>query len=281
MGGTMDLYATKGPALPQKLTITAVEFCLIILSAWIMFGSGEQFVADLFGFAVAEAPPARRWVILAFSCTILVRMAFMMFYLMKRNIPWSEAATVRAMHYAIVGYSGDPIETGSMVSASGGGVPVGRGCIFDTDHDEFEFAYGVDEQVYGHTLRYSAVPPAAASGTGCSNAQIRWTGSQHVGAEFTGVFVDYATPTAAHFLLFSLATADMPVPHPAVRSGCRLLVDTGPSFLGTLQFQTGVSALWRLSLPTLLPPITLHFQDWILDGATLASTQRLSVPVVR
>ena len=90
----MDLYSQKGPALAQKVTITLIELLLIALSAWIMFGGGEALVAGLIGFTPATVPPARRWIMLTFNGVVLVRMAFMMFYLMKRTIPWSETFTV-------------------------------------------------------------------------------------------------------------------------------------------------------------------------------------------
>lgn len=90
----MDLYANKSASIPQKLTVIAIELALIALSAWLMFGPGEELAADLFGFMPAGEPPLRRWVILAFSIIILLRMSFMMFVLMKRTMPWSEAATV-------------------------------------------------------------------------------------------------------------------------------------------------------------------------------------------
>lgn len=90
----MDLYAGKSPSIPQKLTVIAIELALIALSAWLMFGPGEQLAANLFGFAPAGEPPLRRWIVLAFSLIILMRMSFMMFVLMKRTMPWSETASV-------------------------------------------------------------------------------------------------------------------------------------------------------------------------------------------
>jgi protein-S-isoprenylcysteine O-methyltransferase Ste14 len=90
----MDMYSQKGPALAQKLTITVLELVLIGVSAWIMFAGGEKLVADLFGFQPATTLPTRRLVILAFNVVVLFRIAFMMFFLMKRTIPWSEAVSV-------------------------------------------------------------------------------------------------------------------------------------------------------------------------------------------
>jgi steroid 5-alpha reductase family enzyme len=90
----MDLYGEKAPAIPQKLVVTTLECALIALSAWIMFGGGEALVAGWLGFAPAGTIPARRWVIFAFSCIVLVRMGFMMFFLMRRSMPWQEVGTV-------------------------------------------------------------------------------------------------------------------------------------------------------------------------------------------
>ncbi|MEZ4235255.1 MAG: DUF1295 domain-containing protein [Myxococcota bacterium] len=90
----MDLYAHKGPAVAQKLVITGLELALIGVAAWLLFGSGEALVSGWLGIEPAAAPPARRAVILAFDLVVLARMAFMMFYLMRRTIPWSEALTV-------------------------------------------------------------------------------------------------------------------------------------------------------------------------------------------
>ncbi|MEO9168871.1 MAG: DUF1295 domain-containing protein [Aestuariivirga sp.] len=102
----MDIYSQKGPALAQKLTLTFMELLLIAFSAWIMFGAGENFIAHIFGFQPAAALPMRRWIIFAFNVIVLLRMAFMMFVLMKRTIPWSEALSVPfafAIYY--VGYA--------------------------------------------------------------------------------------------------------------------------------------------------------------------------------
>ncbi|WP_424983240.1 DUF1295 domain-containing protein [Maritalea sp. S77] len=90
----MELYGSKSKSLPQKITITLIELALIGLSAWIMFGAGSAFFANLFGWTLPMEAPARYGLILAFNIIILLRMGFMMFYLMKRTLPWSEAFTV-------------------------------------------------------------------------------------------------------------------------------------------------------------------------------------------
>lgn len=90
----MDLYSQKGKSTPQKIITTFIELALIYLSYNIMFGGGEALINSLLGWELIIEIPARRWVILIFSIIILLRMAFMMFYLMKRTMPWSECLTV-------------------------------------------------------------------------------------------------------------------------------------------------------------------------------------------
>lgn len=90
----VELYGNKAPAILQKIIITAIEVALIGLSVWIMFGPGETILADLFDWPIPLLPPARRTIILLFSLAVLARMAFAMFFLMKRNLPWSEVISV-------------------------------------------------------------------------------------------------------------------------------------------------------------------------------------------
>ena len=88
------MYGDKASALPQKVVITILELVLIVFSGWLMFGGGELIIAGFLGFEPAVTIPARRLVILAFSLIVLGRMTFMMFRLMKRNIPWAESLSV-------------------------------------------------------------------------------------------------------------------------------------------------------------------------------------------
>lgn len=88
------MYSDKASALPQKIVITILELLLIVFSGWLMFGGGEALVAAFFDYEPAVTMPARRLVILSFSMIVLVRMSFMMFRFMKRNIPWVESLSV-------------------------------------------------------------------------------------------------------------------------------------------------------------------------------------------
>ena len=130
-------------------------------------------------------------------------------------------------------------------------------------------------------LGYSTPGPIAVGGTGCDPGSIQWNGSQQIGAEFGEVRVTRPSP-GGHFLLASLASTSQPIVNPAVASGCELLVQAaGPDYLGTLPFVYGISASWPVALPEFLPPLTLHFQDWVFDGAQFVSSQRLSVPLIK
>ncbi len=90
----MDLYASQGRSLSQKVAVIAIELALILLSAWILFGGGAAWSAKILGWTVPTEIPARRYVVLAFSLIIFIRVAFTMLYLLKRQMPWSEAATI-------------------------------------------------------------------------------------------------------------------------------------------------------------------------------------------
>ncbi|MCZ4272147.1 DUF1295 domain-containing protein [Maritalea porphyrae] len=89
----LDLYATKGTSVPQKLTIITAELALIGLAYFIMFGAGQAWFVWLFDMPI-EPEMGRRWIIFSFSLITLARMLFTMFYLMQRAIPWSETIPV-------------------------------------------------------------------------------------------------------------------------------------------------------------------------------------------
>ena len=186
----------------------------------------------------------------------------------------------RDLHYRRVGYSGNVTEAGTLYPATTGLV-YGGDCVFDNDSARFLFAYGYTTQVYGQTLEYTAAPPVSTVGSGCSSATIHWSGSRQIGSEFERVYVTGSSAAAGHFMMVSLVRANLSIVHPAVALGCRLLVDNQTGFLAVLGFQVASQPSWNFALPERVPPLTLYFQDWILDGGVLRSTQRLEVPIVK
>ncbi|MEO8757949.1 MAG: DUF1295 domain-containing protein [Devosia sp.] len=90
----MDLYGEKSRSTAQKLTVTLLEAIVLAASALVMFWPTASSWAASIGWMLPQGVPARRYLILGFSVVTLGRMAFTMFYLMKRRMPWSEAFTV-------------------------------------------------------------------------------------------------------------------------------------------------------------------------------------------
>lgn len=90
----LDLYSQKANSIPQKIIITLFEILLIFLSFHIMFDEGSIWLATNLEFTLPDHIPTRRFIIFFFSVTILLRMGFMMFYLLKRKLPWSECFSV-------------------------------------------------------------------------------------------------------------------------------------------------------------------------------------------
>lgn len=90
----MNLYEQKSASTKQKITVITIEILLIYVSYYFMFGGGEAFLSILFGLDLLVNIPQRRAVILLFSIVTFLRMAFTMFYLMKRSLSWAEALTI-------------------------------------------------------------------------------------------------------------------------------------------------------------------------------------------
>ncbi|MCR9247435.1 MAG: hypothetical protein NXI31_20585 [bacterium] len=183
-----------------------------------------------------------------------------------------------------VGFNGAPTEPNVSVFTSQSEYASVIACVYDNDHQDFLMAYGSSAPtapLFGRTLEYAAVASDSTSGQGCSNASISWIGNQQIGSEFNYLSIQNATPVG-HFVVVALAPHDLPIVHPDVTPGCRLLVDAfGPSYLATLPFQFGTQATYTVALPEWLDPMTLYFQDWLFDGNVLEASQRLAVPIVK
>lgn len=183
----------------------------------------------------------------------------------------STTATSDQTLFAVVGYQGS-----------------GSACVFDNDYDSFLFAYSADNgagsnSVYGQTLTYSTPVTPTTFGVSCSNANLNWSGSQQIGAEFNSVDVTGAPVSAIHIMLAATVTTNVPVVHPIIFPGCRLFVmAAGPGFLGAFPAAFGANVSWQLALPEFLGSQTLYFQDWYIDvNGLLYSTERLAVPIIK
>jgi protein-S-isoprenylcysteine O-methyltransferase Ste14 len=102
----MELYGQESKSIPQKVVIHILEILFLWLSYWILFQHGADYLQNELGIHNAGDTAGRRTIIFVFNAVIFLRLAFTMFYLVKRKIPWEESVSVPiafAIYY--VGYS--------------------------------------------------------------------------------------------------------------------------------------------------------------------------------
>ncbi len=90
----MELYGQKSKSIPQKIIIHILEIAFLYFSYQVLFGEAGNFFQDKLGIHNATAGTGRREVIFAFNIIVFFRIAFMMFFLLKRKIPWKESVSV-------------------------------------------------------------------------------------------------------------------------------------------------------------------------------------------
>ncbi len=103
---TMELYEQKSKSIPQKILIHLLEILFLFLSYWILFMNGGKFFQNQLGIYNAQNAIDRRTIIFTFNLVIFIRLAFMMFFLLRRKIPWEESLSVPfafALYY--IGFS--------------------------------------------------------------------------------------------------------------------------------------------------------------------------------
>jgi protein-S-isoprenylcysteine O-methyltransferase Ste14 len=90
----MDLYGQQSKSIPQKIIIHLIEILFLWLSFWILFQNGGNWVKNSLHIRNAVAGTDRRKIIFIFNLVIFIRLAYMMFFLLKRKIPWEESISV-------------------------------------------------------------------------------------------------------------------------------------------------------------------------------------------
>jgi protein-S-isoprenylcysteine O-methyltransferase Ste14 len=107
----MELYGKKSKSIPQKITIVGIELLLLYVSYWILFQGGGSILLEKIGVETTAGNYTGKVIIFTFSLIVFVRMTFMMFYLLKRKIPWEESISVPmafALYYigfSLLGYN--------------------------------------------------------------------------------------------------------------------------------------------------------------------------------
>lgn len=106
----MELYGSNARSLPQKLVVFLLELVWMWLAGWILFQQGGTVILGWFGMTAVPGVLLRREILYAFNLIVFVRLSFMMFYLLKRAMPWAEVANVPIafalyyIGYALLGY---------------------------------------------------------------------------------------------------------------------------------------------------------------------------------
>ena len=102
----MNLCVQESKSIPQKITLHFIEILLLWLSYWILFQSGGAWCETHLHIHNAAGRIGRRAIIFVFNIIIFLRLGYMMFFLLKRKIPWEESFGVPfafAIYY--VGFS--------------------------------------------------------------------------------------------------------------------------------------------------------------------------------
>ncbi|UBM59719.1 DUF1295 domain-containing protein [Marinilongibacter aquaticus] len=102
----MELYGKYSRSLAQKAVIHILEIVFLILSYWILFQEGGDWFAKILSIENASDVLLRRQLIFVFNLIVFVRLGYMMFFLLKRKIPWEESISVPlafALYY--IGFS--------------------------------------------------------------------------------------------------------------------------------------------------------------------------------
>jgi len=101
----MEMYGQKGRSLGQKMIIHLFEIIFVWMSFWLLFQSGGKWCQTYLHIHNAANGLDRRVVIFIFNIITFFRLAYMMFFLLKRRIPWQESISIPfafALYY--IGY---------------------------------------------------------------------------------------------------------------------------------------------------------------------------------
>lgn len=90
----MDLYSQKSKSIPQKIVIHLFEILLLYISYWLLFKDGGNYIQERIGIYNAEEATIRRNIVFIFSIITFFRFGYMMFFMLKRKIPWEESISV-------------------------------------------------------------------------------------------------------------------------------------------------------------------------------------------
>jgi len=102
----MELYGQKSKSIPEKIVIHLIEILFLWLSYRILFQNGGNWCNKYLHIQNAADGFDRRVIIFSFNIITFFRLAYMMFFLLKRKIAWEESISVPfafALYY--IGYA--------------------------------------------------------------------------------------------------------------------------------------------------------------------------------
>ena len=115
----MDLYGKKDKGLLRKVVLLSVETIIVIISAWVLFFEGFEWLAGLFGVNdVSPGNYARRVILFVFILITYFRLWITTIVLLQRQMPWEEVFSVSFafllyyVGFSLLGYqSSQPLHT--------------------------------------------------------------------------------------------------------------------------------------------------------------------------
>lgn len=97
------LYDSKSSSMPQKVVMQALSWAAVAAVFYMLVGGGMARLAAALGARWAPGSGLRAWLLVACSTVYALRLVVTQFVLIKRTMPWSEAATISAWLWVIHG----------------------------------------------------------------------------------------------------------------------------------------------------------------------------------
>ena len=89
-----QMYGLTGPSTAQRLTLSALLGCSVVLAWWLLLGGGIGIVSQHFGRYPAAAHPARCLALAVALSIYFVRVLFTLFLFLRRGVSWNEVVTI-------------------------------------------------------------------------------------------------------------------------------------------------------------------------------------------
>jgi len=85
----------------QKVVFASIHLLAILISYWILFSNGQNFISNIFGEPKITSPLISRTIIFCAATLYFLRHIFTLFILIKREVPWGEVFGVGAFIFII------------------------------------------------------------------------------------------------------------------------------------------------------------------------------------